>query len=643
MSDELLDIFVTEGRELLDQAGQDLLALERAPDDLGALESLFRAAHTLKGSAGLVGFGPMGELFHAAEDRLSEVRRGDLRLGPGLAQALLAAVWQAERWLQETAQTGRLPAGTEAGPLTAALAATDDATAGPAPAAAAPARDAGWAQALLTPAPEAPGPYVAFRYTPRADSYFAGEDPVATAAATPELLRLALAPRAPFGDLAAYDPFACNLVLTGLSAAPLAAVREAFRFAPDEVELAEVAAPAEAEPTAAPAQAVRTMRVESGRIDALAAAVDELVVAKNALAHLTGRAAAAADPGLGRALAAAQADLDRRIGRLHDSVTRLRLTPLAPLFRRFPALVRQTADGLGKQARLVLSGEDVEVDKSVADGLFEPLLHLVRNALDHGVEPPERRRAAGKPAAATLRIAARPMGDEVVIEVSDDGRGIDLQRVRRVAAERGVMDEAALAALSDDAAAELIFAPGFSTAQAVTDLSGRGVGLDAVRAAVAALGGRTEIATAAGAGTRIALVLPLRVRLARLMVVEAGGESFGVPLESVVETAQVAASRLTPVRAGRALVWRDRPVPLLDLSDLLRLPGLAPRGDELKLMIVQAGDDVAAVSVDAFGARLEAPLRPMAGLLSRVPGLAGTTLMGDGRVLMVLDMPELIG
>jgi two-component system chemotaxis sensor kinase CheA len=644
VSDELLDIFVTEGRELLDQAGQDLLALEQAPDDMGALESLFRAVHTLKGSAGLVGFDAMGGLFHAAEDRLADVRRGDRNLDPALVQGLLAAVWQTERWLEAVAARGALPgdADAEAAELAAAFAtgAATEATAPVAPAAAA----AAWAHALLTPRPETPGPYVAFRYAPRPDSYFAGDDPTAIVAGAPGLLRLEVEPREPFGDLAAYDPFRCNLILSGLSAAPLADVRAAFRLVAGEVEVAELA-PGDDDATPARATAaVRTLRVEGARVDALAAAVDELVVAKNALAHLTRRATAAADPATARALAAAQADLDRRVGRLHDDVTRLRLTPLAPLFRRFPALVRQTAATLGKQVRLVLAGEDVEVDKSIADGLFEPLLHLLRNAVDHGVEPVRGRAEAGKPAAATVRLAARPAGDEVVIEVSDDGRGLDLARVRRVAQARGLGDAATIAALSDAEAAELIFRPGFSTAAAVTDLSGRGVGLDAVRAAVAALGGRTEIHSTPGAGTRIALRLPLRVRLARLMVVEAGGESFGVPLEDVVETARVPASRLTAVRAGRALVWRDQPAPLLSLSDLLRLPAAAANedADELKLMIVQTGGELTAIAVDAFGARIEAPLRPLSGLLAAVPGLVGTTLMGDGRVLMVLDMAELV-
>ncbi len=244
-----------------------------------------------------------------------------------------------------------------------------------------------------------------------------------------------------------------------------------------------------------------------------------------------------------------------------------------------------------------------------------------------------------RPSCGSLR---GPWGDEAVIEVADDGRGVDLARVRAAAVERGVIAADALAALSDDGALDLIFAPGFSTAKVVGDLSGRGVGLDAVRTAVGALGGRVEAASEPGIGSRLTIALPLQVRMARIMMVHAGQETFGVPLEAVVETARVKAASVTPVRAGRAFVWRDRPLPLLNLATLLNLPEPAPQA-ETRVLIVNAGDDLAAVAVDGFGERIESPLRPMTGLLARAPGVAGTTLLGDGRVLMVLDLPELIG
>lgn len=645
MSDDLVAVFVEEARELLDVAGRDLMALERRPADAVALESLFRAAHTLKGSAGLIGFEAMGRVFHAAEDRLSEVRRGDRGLDAGLVEALLAAVEQVGRWVEEIAARGAAPQDASEDRLVRRLAAA--AAGDPPPRDQASA--AAWAQDLRAEASGLSGPLVAFRYTPAADCYFAGDDPVAIVRGVPDLAHLRAAPRTAFGPLDAYDPFTCNLVLTGLSRAPLPAVQAAFRFVADQVELAETAAPealAPEAPAVAARQAegqVRSLRVDAARVDALAAAADDLVVTKNAVAHLLSAAAAGAPPALARSLAAAQADLDRRVSRLHESIGRMRLVPLAPLFRRFPPIVRQTAGGLGKSVDLVIGGDGVEVDKTIADGLYEPLLHLLRNAVDHGVETTAERRAAGKPVPAPLRLSAALSGDEAVIELADDGRGLDMARVRATAAARGLASAEALAAMSDDAAADLIFRPGFSTAAAVSELSGRGVGLDAVRARVAALGGRVEVHSARGRGARFLLRLPVRVRLARLMVVEAGGETFGVPLESVVAATSVAPEQLTPVRAGRALVWRDRPVPLMALTDLLAMAPPTRRAADLKVMIVRAGDEFAAVSVERFLERIEAPLRPPAGMLARVPGLLGSSLLGDGRVLMVLDVPELIG
>jgi two-component system chemotaxis sensor kinase CheA len=633
VSDELAEVFVAEGRELLDQAGEALAALRRAPGDGPALERLFRAFHTLKGSAALMGFGAMAQVFHAAEDRLSAVRAGQGALDASLADALVALADQTEAWLDETAATGAAPASGAAGALLAQLGSA------PTPELASPsAGPPDFAHALTAAPGLAPGRYVAVRYVPGPDAYFRGEDPLGMVAALPGLAGLEMALRTPAGDLEGYDPFACNLVLSALSTAPEGQVRAAFRLVPDEVTLAAVEVAAAAE--AAPPQ--RTLRVDATRIDELGAAADELAVIKNRLAHLAAQAAARLPPALARDLARAQGELDREVLRLHGAVTRLRVTPLGPLFRRFPRLVRETAAALGKEVELTLAGGDVELDKTIVDGLFEPLLHLMRNALDHGIEPPDARRAAGKPLPARLRLSASTSGEHALIELSDDGRGIELARVRAAASERGLVDPEALAAMSEAAVAELIFAPGFSTAREVGALSGRGVGLDAVRAAVAALGGRVSVRSEARAGTTVTIAAPLNVRLARIMTVRAGEEIYGVPLEAVVETVRVPTDSLTPVRAGRAFVWREQAVPLVELADLLRLPPPGPR-EETRVLIVKAGDELAAVAVDAFGERLEAPLRPMRGLLAGAPGMAGATLLGDGRVLMVLDLPELIG
>ncbi|WP_200841107.1 chemotaxis protein CheA, partial [Geminicoccus flavidas] len=378
--------------------------------------------------------------------------------------------------------------------------------------------------------------------------------------------------------------------------------------------------------------------------DALAELIGELVVAKNGLADLAAQLGAGLDSrAAAQLLASRHAAIDRLVGRLHRAVIGVRLVPMTPLLRRFPRLVRKTAASLGKEVELSVEGDEVEVDKSVLDGLFEPLTHLLRNALDHGVEPAEQRRRAGKPACASLRLAARQAGDHVVIEVADDGRGIDPATIRRVAAERQVMGSEALHALRDDAVLDLVFRPGFSTASAVTDVSGRGVGMDAVRTAIGRLGGKVALASRPGLGTTVRLTLPVNLVLAKVLLVSCAGETYGVPMDSVVETARIAQDRLLPVRAGRVFVLRDQAVPLLQLADLLQVRAALERQEDQPVLVIRTGPDLVGIGVDGFLGHTGVLLRPMTGLLSAMPGVLGTTILGDGRVMMVLDLAELAG
>ncbi len=642
--DDLLDQFLIESRELTQQAGDDLLALEARPQDGERLDGAFRAIHTLKGSTGLFDLGPLTGMLHAAEDLLGALRSGEARADAALIEALLACVNQTDRWVDDFEETGRLPsdAARMAAELSLSLSLSEPA-AGPGLGTTPLASGAAWVDDLLADV-RAEGRLTAVRYVPRADCFFLGDDPLALSRTVPGLVQLRLAARAPWPAPAAFDPFACNLVLELVSSAPAAEVRAALRLVADQIELAEVERRAD---PAAGSDAVgggRTLRVEASRLDALAEIVDELVVAKNALAHLAAQAEAGlSGHALARGVLSHHAGLERLIGRLHRTVTRARMAPLAPLFRRFPRLVREISGRLSRPVDFVLSGEGVEVDKTVADGLFEPLLHVIRNALDHGIEPAQARQAAGKPERGQVSLSARQSGDHVVIEVCDDGKGLDPAEIRRTALARGLFEADALEAMDDAEALALIFLPGFSTATAVTDLSGRGVGMDAVRSAVARLGGRVALTSEAGAGSRVTLTLPLALVMTRVMVVKSAGERFGVPMEGVVETARVAADRIVPVREGRAFVLRDRAVPLLQLSDLLGLAPGAPDRAELTVLVVRAGEELAAVAVDAIEDRIDVVLRPLAGLLARMRGMAGATLMGDGEVLMVLDLPELAG
>jgi two-component system, chemotaxis family, sensor kinase CheA len=775
---DLLEQFLVECRDLIDAATADLLALEATPGDKACLDGVFRGFHTLKGAAGIVDFAAMGRLLHAAEEVLTSVRAGSRAVSAELISACLACLDQVARWLDEVAATGEIPAAPTdaAGDLVARFTGwehplTAPTGAMPAAPAATASRVPGWFGPFM--ARHRSGRHrarTALRYSPAADCFLRGEDPLAAIARLPDLLALELTPRQEWPPLDDLDPFRCDLVITALTAsttdevnatlragmrepeaagelevwpiisgpgtsaivqpealavleeqAKLAAndaaegfagrlasagmvaanvlrssgwpdaartVSDAARIAqaeasgatfiaalrsvldqsgpdqsgPDRSGLDQPERTREPEPDTAASEhpresapratTTRALRVDVERIDRLVSLMGELSVAKNAVGH-TARLAArvareAADPtSLARVLKDQHALLDRLVGELQRAVLGIRMLPMRHVFQNFPRLVREMALELGKTVRLDIEGETTEADKATVEALFEPLLHVLRNALDHGIESADERRAAGKPAHASVRLRAARNGDRVIVEVADDGRGIDPAMLRLAAARRGVASTTALEEMSDQAVVDLIFSPGFSTSAAVTSLSGRGVGMDAVRAAVTRLGGSVGVTSQPGLGTSVVFTLPFTILMLRVMTVEAGGQMFAVPIDAVIETTRVPRDRIARLGAAEAIVLRDRTVPLVRLADLLDLPRAATDGDA-SILVASAGgqaggEQLCALEVEAFGERMDVMLRPMDGLLAGVPGFAGTTLVGDGGVLVVLDLQELLG
>jgi two-component system chemotaxis sensor kinase CheA len=387
----------------------------------------------------------------------------------------------------------------------------------------------------------------------------------------------------------------------------------------------------------------RSLRVDVERIDALVRLVGELQVVKNASAHLAAMAGRGADSAsLAQRLREQQGSLERLLAELQRSVVAIRVLPLGHVFRRFPRLVREIGQATGKSVQFVIEDEETEADKTIVENLFEPLLHLLRNAIDHGVETPAERRTLGKREIATVRVRALRRGEAVEVDVEDDGRGIDVERVRALAVANGLIDEAGSAGLSHDRIVGLIFAPGFSTAATVSDLSGRGVGMDAVRAAIERLGGQVTVQSQRGEGTRVRLTLPFTVMMTSVVTVTVGGQSFGLSVESVLETVRVPRASIRPIGSAQAFVLRDRTIPLLDLSGAL--DGSAPlnRDGEAMVVVVSVWGQPVGLEVDGIGERMDVMLTPMEGLLSGSFAAAGTAVLGDGRVLIVLDVEELL-
>lgn len=436
--------------------------------------------------------------------------------------------------------------------------------------------------------------------------------------------------------------------------APLAAFIEALEndLKSSSVEIKETPIAIENktddEPTqaAANSHAAKSLKVDAEKIDLLMDLIGELVVAKNGLPYLARRADKSfAVPELAREIKDQYSVIDRITDSLYQSIMQVRMMPVSFVFNRFPRLVRDLSQKLGKNIKLTLEGEETEADKNVIETLSDPLIHIVRNGIDHGVEMPEERLNAGKPVEANLRLRAFQESDRVVIEFEDDGRGIDAAKIKQKAYEKGLIDEEKLESLTDHEAIQLIFLPGFSMAEKVTDLSGRGVGMDVVRRAVSAAGGTVLLTSQKGAGTRFRIELPLTMAVTRVLIVGQGKENFGVPMDAIVETLRVARNTFRGLKKHEVMLWRDQLIPVKRLNDLLGLPQTFETASEFEeeavLVIRQNGEHIGIV-VEAFHERVDTILKPLDGIMSGFPGYSGTAILGDGRVLLILNFKELL-
>jgi len=399
-----------------------------------------------------------------------------------------------------------------------------------------------------------------------------------------------------------------------------------------------------AEDTAAGA-GPKSLKVDQAKIDRLMNLIGEMVVSKNALPYLAGRAENVFGVReLSREIKAQYAVINRIAEEMQDAIMQVRMMPVSFVFQRFPRLVRDISRKLGKEVNLVLEGEETEADKNIIESLGDPLIHIVRNSLDHGFESPDVRRTTGKPVAGTLTIRASQESDRVVIEIRDDGKGIDPLIIKRKAYEKGLIDEAMLERISDQDAVNLVFASGFSTVEVISDLSGRGVGMDVVRTAVEKVNGTVVLESEKGKGTRIRLSLPLSMAITNVMIIESDGQIFGIPMDCVVETVRVRRSAIRTIKASQATVLRGRIVPLKSINALLGLAS-APKAngqDELAVLVVRLNDEQVGLMVDNFRETIDIILKPMAGVLAGLSAYSGSALMGDGSVLMVLNVKEIL-
>lgn len=537
--DEILEAFAIESAELLEAMESSTLALERG--ESGAMEALFRAAHTLKGSAGIVGHERLQRYAHELENRLNRIRSGAIELGPDAAGALLACRDRCDVILRlERDGDAALSSDDRE-----SLERLDRALGGSAPSPGAP--------ALAHPDGAHPD--------------------------------CASAPNSPSGAAS-----------SGASAPAGAGSREGEK----------------------------TVRISDAKLDRLVNLASELVTVQAQLSQ------AAQESGERRFIGIAES-VRRLVAELRSTSMEMRLVRVETLFSRYVRLVRDISRELGKEVDLAISGAQTELDKNAVESLADPLTHLLRNALDHGFEPPDEREASGKPRRGTLRLSARHDGGSVVISVADDGRGIDWESVAAKAAERGLVE--AGVTLSRAALENLIFSAGFSTSKEVSNVSGRGFGLDVVRTAIERLGGDVELTSALGSGTEFALRVPLTIAIVDGFLVKAGGVSFVIPLSNVLECFE----RDRSAMSERLVERHGRLVPLVDLAGAFGLPAERERDTHEAIVVAQAGSGRIALRVDRVLGGYQTVIKPLGEIARHARGVSGATVLADGSVALILD------
>lgn len=647
--------FFEESREGLDAMEAGLLSLEEGNRDPETINSVFRAAHSIKGGAATFGFEAMAGLTHVLETLLDELRAGKREVEAHAIDAILSSVDVLRALLREAEH------GVPADP--AAVKAVHERlqhalNGGPA------------APAAATPAANQPAEPEAWQigFTPAPSLFMSGNDPLRIIRELEHLGPLQVACRSTrLPGFAELDPLEAYLAwdLGLVGKIPRSAIEDTFAWVIDDCELeirpvpppslatapapvltapptAATAAPAAAVAANAPAgnaaaahEAESSIRVSVDKVDALINLVGELVITQAMLKQVS----TGLDQAVAERLFAGLDLLERNTRDLQEAVIGVRMLPVDAVFRRFPRLVRDLSTRLGKQVRLRTIGEGTELDKGLIEKIADPLVHLVRNSIDHGLELPEARRAAGKDETGTITLAASHQGGHIVIEVSDDGAGLNRNRILAKAAERGI---AVPDNPSDAQVWDLIFAPGFSTADAVTDLSGRGVGMDVVRRNIQGLGGEVQLESESGRGTRVLIRLPLTLAILDGMTVAVSGETLILPLAYVIEALQPKADDIrTMAGEGRVLRVRGEYLPILSLSDSYGF-GRIEQSEEPLVVVVEADGQKLALEVDELIGQQQVVVKNIENNYRRISGISGATILGDGRVALIVDIGGLV-
>ena len=546
--DDIINDFLAEASESLEQLDQKFMDLEKQPGDAALLNDIFRSIHTIKGAAGFLGFQQMVDVTHSTEDVLNKLRKGEMRVTPGIMDAILQSVDLIRLLLNNIKEKN----GRE--------------------------EDLKPAVALLNDILEG-----RFKDEPSADHP---------------------SPKGAEGE------------------------EEHKQARPDE---------------AAAGAKEQSIRVDLDRLDSVLNLAGELVLSRNRLMRLGGKLSdSSAESDLHSHVNEAIAQLDLVTTDLQLAVMKMRMQPIAKVFNKFPRMVRDLARQMEKEVELHISGEETELDKTVIEEIGDPLVHIVRNSIDHGMETPAEREAMGKPRCGRVELAAYQEGRNIIVSVSDDGKGMDPEALKRSAVEKGLMSAEEAERLTKSDALNIIFIPGFSTAKAVSNISGRGVGMDVVKTNISRINGTITIESEVGRGTRITFRLPLTLAIIQALTVEAGAEVYGIPLSNVIGNIRVTAEEIKSVEGREVINIRDRIYPVVRLGSLVSGSSPDGRAEWKYIVIIGIGEKHFGILVDRLHGQEEIVMKSMGEYLKGTEGIAGACITGDGNVILILDMAGLL-
>ncbi len=633
MDEEILQDFIVEAGEIIENLNEQLVQIEKTPDDKDLLNAIFRGFHTVKGGAGFLSLTNLVNICHAAESLFDELRNGRIAMSPDLMDAVLQA------YDEITSMFDVVKNAQQPDPAPAELIDRLHALA------------AGTGAAAPAPAPE-PEPEPEPAPAPAGDVDDITEDEFEAL-----LDQLHGKGHAPGSDddenkaADATDEDFDKMLATAQSEAAKNAPPPAPKPAPAPAPAPAAAkpatpAPAAAKPAAKPAgktenkpaaDADTTVRVETQVLDDIMNLVGELVLVRNRLVNMASRRS---DQDMSKAIS----NLDVVTLELQNSVMKTRMQPVKKVFGRFPRVVRDLARKLGKKIELKMEGEDTELDKNLVDALADPMVHMVRNCCDHGIEDPKDRVAVGKSEVGVVLLSASQQGDHILLKITDDGQGMDPDILRSVAVKKGLMDEGTADRLSDSEALNLIFAPGFSTNTEITDISGRGVGMDVVKTNISKLNGTVNVLSTYGKGTTIEIKVPLTLAILPTLMISVSNRTFALPLTSVSEIFYLDLDTMRNVDGLNTIVIRDKAIPLFFLKQWFEKVSIKEYlENKAHIVLVQvSADQLVGFVVDELLGQEEVVIKPLDDILRHTPGMAGATITSDGGIALILDIPGLM-